>query len=636
MCNLSLLSGKVVACLMFAMLLLSIIGNAFGSDYFPALYQWNFQNHCYLDFNQGMNFTNQPKQATNYDSSLVGYWNLNEGSGSLATDSSGNGNNGTITGVSWVDGKYGKALNFDGASNQVDCGNNASLSVHNLTVSFWFNSVDVTSDERAIVDKGWTKGFACGHHVSKLYFLGQKVDASAEQFYGLTDLSAGWNFYTVTYNGASLTLYLNGVYDNSENVSLLFNQEPNLLIGKNAGGGYYEGIIDDVRIFNRALSSIEVAALYTLNPYSQPDSISFADYYNFTDPITNNTMLVHVKSANANSTNVALITCTNFFADYKLAFKANNTAILSVWTNLGRPTLTTGDCVWNSQNYTTTILFNNSSSAELSWPNYDIITYTDSHSSIYPSNVTVTQGRNQTFNFSAAQGYRLNVTIDHVPLGQITNYTFNNIMASHTVTVTSVQLFTIRAYTDSGGSITPSGSVVVDYGQNQKFSFTANTGYHISNVMVDNASQGVPLDYTFNNIQENHTIAVSFSVNIYSITISTDQNSTVTVSVKHGEKQQFNFTTGSDRIISHVYIDGVDKGNLTSYTFTDIQGNHTITVTSESTNISPTQPAETTQTNPFPTQTAIIAVIVIAVIITIAVIAQKKGYVTIEIVKESI
>jgi hypothetical protein len=379
-------------------------------------------------------------------------------------------------------------------------------------------------------------------------------------------------------------------------------------------------------------------------------------------------MLIHVESANANSTNVALITCTNFFADDTLAFQANNTAILNVWTNLGQPAFTTGACVWNSQNYTTTLFFNDSSSAELNWLNYDITAYTDPHSSIWPSNVTVVQGRSQTFNFSAAQGYRFNVTIDRVPLGQITSYTFNNVMASHTVTVTSVQLFTIRASTNSGGSITPLGSVVVDYGQTQKFNFTANTGYQISNVIVDNASQGVPLNYTFNNIQANHTIAVTFSVNIYNITTSTDQHSTITpgnMSIKHGENQQFNITTGSGYIISHVYVDGVDKGNLTSYNFTDIQGNHAITVTSESTNIStpnsstsptsspetsqtpqttssplpspsPTQqPAETTQTNPFPTQTAIIAVIVIAIIIAIAMIANKKGYVTIEIVKEN-
>ena len=667
-------NNKAFTCLMVFLSLLSIVGIAFGWDYYPTSYRWDFQNYSYLGFNQAMNFTDAPNKGVPYDRSLVGYWNLNEGSGAVAYDSTGNGNNGTLTGASWVDGKYGKALTFDGASNKVDCGNNASLRVQNLTVSFWFNSVNSTTDERAIVDKGWANGFACGHQTSKLYFLGRKADTSAEQLYGLTNLTAGWNFYTATYNGIILTLYLNGAYDNSDNVSLVFNHAANLLIGKNAGGGYYEGIVDDVRVFNRSLTAVEIAALYTLNPYSQPDPVSFANYYNFTDPVTNNTMLIHVDNANANSNNVAVVTCTNFFTDDRLAFQANNSATVNVWTNLGQSAFTTDFCVWNSQNFTTTLTLNASSTAELSWHSYSITTYTDAHSNVSPSNATVVYGRNQTFNFSATQGYRLIVTVDGASQGQISSYTFNNVTAQHTVTVTSTQLFTIKASADSGGSITPSGSVVVDYGQTQKFNFTANTGYHISNVIVDNASQGVPVDYTFNNIQANHTIAVTFSVNIYNITTSTDQHSTITpgnMSIKHGENQQFKITTESGYIISHVYVDGVDKGNLTSYNFTDIQGNHTITVTSESTNIStpnsstsptsspetsqtpqttssplpsslpspspsPTQqPAETTQTNPFPTQTVIIAVIVIAIIIAIAVIAHKKGYVTIEIVKEN-
>ena len=61
-----------------------------------------------------MNFTDIPSQGMPYDRTLVGYWNMNEGSGTVAADSSRNGNNGTITCALWVDGKYGNALKFNG------------------------------------------------------------------------------------------------------------------------------------------------------------------------------------------------------------------------------------------------------------------------------------------------------------------------------------------------------------------------------------------------------------------------------------------------------------------------------------------------------------------------------------------
>jgi hypothetical protein len=92
---------------------------------------------------------------------------------------------------------------------------------------------------------------------------------------------------------------------------------------------------------------------------AMPDPVAFAVYNNFIEAGTNNTMLIHVGSPSANSNNVALVTCTDFFTDNKLAFQANNSATVNVWTNLERPVFTTG--VWNSQNCTTTLTLDASS-----------------------------------------------------------------------------------------------------------------------------------------------------------------------------------------------------------------------------------------------------------------------------------
>ena len=93
-----------------------------------------------------------------------------------------------------------------------------------------------------------------------------------------------------------------------------------------------------------------------------------SNYFNFKDPVSNNTMLIHVNSLNANSDNTVLVTCTNFFTGNKLIFKANSSAIVNVWTSLGQPTFTIG--VWNNQNYTATITLSNDSTGKLSWNVY--------------------------------------------------------------------------------------------------------------------------------------------------------------------------------------------------------------------------------------------------------------------------
>ena len=173
--------------------------------------------------------------------------------------------------------------------------------------------------------------------------------------------------------------------------------------------------------------------------------------------------------------------------------------------------------------------------------------------------MTVGYGQNQTFNFNASQGYHFNVSVDGVSHGQISNYTFSNVMSPHTVNVTSTKLFTITASAGGNGSITPSGPVVVGFGENQQFNFTANTGYHVSRLLVDNASQTVADSFTFSNVQKNHTIDASFAVNTYNITALADGHSAISpgnVSVNYGDSQLFNVTVDPG-FIGHVRLMGL-------------------------------------------------------------------------------
>ncbi len=105
---------------------------------------------------------------------------------------------------------------------------------------------------------------------------------------------------------------------------------------------------------------------------------------------------------------------------------------------------------------------------------------------------------------------------------------------------------TITATSGSDGSISPQGSVIVNYGENQTFTVSPNAGYHIADVLVDGSSVGALTSYTFTNVIINHTIAASFAINTYTLTI-TSANGTVTknpdqVNYNHGSTVQLTAT----------------------------------------------------------------------------------------------
>jgi hypothetical protein len=90
--------------------------------------------------------------------SVVGVWLFNEGKGSVAKDTSGKGNDGTLkNGPAWIDGKFGKALQFDGVDDYVDVADKDNLSGGDgkkLTVVAWFNTTKIDgTDNTPIITK---------------------------------------------------------------------------------------------------------------------------------------------------------------------------------------------------------------------------------------------------------------------------------------------------------------------------------------------------------------------------------------------------------------------------------------------------------------------------------------------------
>jgi len=214
--------------------------------------------------------------------------------------------------------------------------------------------------------------------------------------------------------------------------------------------------------------------------------------------------------------------------------------------------------------------------------------------SISPSGaVNVSNGGGQTFTFSPNTGYKVDgITVDSVPLtgsalatAIASGYTFTDVTGDHTISVTfAVITYTITASSDSNGSISPAGSISVNHGGSQTFTFTPSTTYRIANVMVDGASVGSPSSYTFSNVTANRTIHVTFAINTYTITVTKSDGGIVSpsgnVTVNHGGSRTFNFTADANFYLKDVKVDGFSVGvpPPNSYTFTDVTKNYTLEV----------------------------------------------------------
>jgi hypothetical protein len=184
-----------------------------------------------------------------------------------ANDTSGNNNNGTPSGdPQWVVGKIGGALEFDGVDDQVDCGNDPSLDITGtITIAAWFYPTGSGSSSfPRIVDKSNGTGGADPGY--KLYLRGAEDYIFAFSAGGVyqpystlaAELNA-WNYVAVIADGTHRKLYLNGAWEEWEESTLPSSSSNPLFIGNSpAGARHFQGMIDEVAIYNRALSGPEV------------------------------------------------------------------------------------------------------------------------------------------------------------------------------------------------------------------------------------------------------------------------------------------------------------------------------------------------------------------------------------------
>lgn len=198
---------------------------------------------------------------------LVSYWKLDESSGN-ASDSIGS-NTGTNNSVTYTTGKINNGASFNGSSSYLSFGTTSTLNPLNISISCWFNSSSIATAQ-TIISRDTTASIGLDRCYS-IYIYSSKLicelfsSSTVASITGSTTLSSNtWYFVTITYDGVNVKMYLNGVSDAtpiSTSISL-FTASVNTEIGKRASSQYFNGLVDEVGFWNRALTATEVGILY--------------------------------------------------------------------------------------------------------------------------------------------------------------------------------------------------------------------------------------------------------------------------------------------------------------------------------------------------------------------------------------
>jgi len=219
-------------------------------------------------------------QTDSLTKGLVGYWTFDGGDifGTSARDKSGNNNHGTITGATKVSGKVGQGMSFDGTNDDINAGSASTLdNLQSMTLAAWVYS-NPQGAFMPLIEKstgtGPTNGWALviDSTDNTPWFLVDYDNTNLERQTSTPLKTRGWSHVALTWNGSAtatnVRIYVDGVegsYQTTINGDTNRQSDATASLTLGLGGGtYFRGQLDDVRIYNRALSAGEVLKLYNM------------------------------------------------------------------------------------------------------------------------------------------------------------------------------------------------------------------------------------------------------------------------------------------------------------------------------------------------------------------------------------
>ncbi len=232
------------------------------------------------------NIKTTPTEGLVDESGLVGHWTMNAKDGSnsaTAKDVSGQGNDGTVTSATFTnEGRFKEGYKFDGSGDYVTTGINISefsfQRTDNFSISIWFkpnttniNYAGIIQHQDPLNFDGWNMYIITNNQIG--FVLASSGTDKYSAVTGSNTINVNeWNHAVLTYNGSSdvsgFNLYVDGVLkslsptDNDCGASIIYSTATAMIGRRDYSDIDFAGSIDEVRIYNRSLSSTEVANLY--------------------------------------------------------------------------------------------------------------------------------------------------------------------------------------------------------------------------------------------------------------------------------------------------------------------------------------------------------------------------------------
>jgi len=499
---------------------------------------------------------------------LAGWWPLDEGSGTVAHDLSGLGNDGAVVGSPlWVPAVKNLGLKLNGTNQYALVPTDPTLDLTDaITLSTWIKPEAYTGTPQDLIKKG-NNGGTNGYELTlsstgstwpqKVFLRFNQVTSGDTYRINSTTLypydGNTWLHVAGTYDGAMMRLYINGVEEASKAmaVPIATNTDP-LGIGVQSNvQRFFKGTMDDVRVYGRALSAAEILAL------------------------ASHTITASAGSGGSISPSGAVLVAHTASQGFTIAADPGY-SIADV--------LVDGVSVGAVASYTfSNVTADHTIAASFTGSTFTITASAGSGGTIAPSgSVSVPSGGEKTFTIAPDGCHTIaGVLVDGVSVGAVGSYTFSNVTANHTIAASfALKTYTIAASAGAGGSITPGGNVSVACGGEQAFAIAPDGCHTIADVLVDGVSVGAVASYTFSGVTADHTIAASFALKTYTIAASDGAGGGISpsgdVTVSCGGEQVFAITADDCYAIADVLVDGVSVGAVASYTFSNVTANHNI------------------------------------------------------------
>jgi len=201
------------------------------------------------------------------DKDLIAYWTFDEGVGKTAKDMTGNGHDGKFVGdPKWVQGKFGKALEFDGISNYVEVPDDPGFAIEaNITFSTWFSpsvTINPANNNYRMISKNNDYFLLFNYEkLGQLGFLVKDPGGTNHVVHSVTSewKEGEWYHAAGTFDGKELKIYINGELENTLSYNgTVGTSKLALWIGADDFPAYYAGAIDDFRIYKRDLDNAEI------------------------------------------------------------------------------------------------------------------------------------------------------------------------------------------------------------------------------------------------------------------------------------------------------------------------------------------------------------------------------------------